>query len=190
MTQIEAGQIENKILGGYAHGYALLMNIANFLYHDTIKGIANLNEKSLNDETDNLVDEYFKILNGPERKGNRKVYSAKLIEAWSKMLIMPLDFITAVKDRGYDDFLKVLGRAADAYFYFWNKIEDDFSELYERANDYVDVSETMKKHHEMYVCIMNDDVNYDDEQKKLRCFVLWMELMAEVFEKIEKQVTN
>lgn len=184
MTQIEAGQIEGKALGKWTTHYAELMKGATFLYHDTLKGVAKLQNQKIFDTTDNIYEEYCHIL---DEKKNLKVRATKLIAAWAKIVAESICFVerpNISKIEKYFDTVSILGRFYNTYC----KIAYDYDiyNLLENLNDYVDMFESLQKYHERYVEIMNSDLS--EASKNAQVFVIITDAIAEFFYKIESQI--
>ena len=183
MDQVERGKTEEEGLGEFSHYYALLMKCASILYHDTIKGIAALNNKNLFNRADKYCDDIFRI--GKE-ESNAKVKAAKQIEVWAKMVE---DALTVLyKSRKFTTIQKfeleekILGRVQDTYRVFTANFELAWEQK-EVMNDLVDLQESLQNLHEEYVQIVNS--NLREEIQDAKCFALLMTFIREFFEKVE-----
>ena len=201
MNQLDAGILENKILGeDYAKLYAKLMNFNWVLGHDTIKKIYNDfgNPEGLK----KIYDEFWDIVNDKElKKKNIKVRNAKVISKWMEMIV----FITDNNGKtiphngswwGYEDhghwvegqMERLYGKVANE-MYAISYDDNIFSDLAEEAMDWItdkDLYSKIQDLHQKWVDTVNGDFYSFQERARYGYYVL--KLTEIIFETIESQI--
>lgn len=199
MNQVDAGILENKILGeGYAKLYAKLMQRGWVLGHDTIKVICM--DFGVMKDCDKLYSEFWEIVNDKNLK-NEKVKNAKLISKWMEMIVCITDKNGKTLPYngswwGYEEvghwvegqMERLYGKVANE-MYAISYDDDIFSDLAENAMDWItdkDLYSKIQELHQKWVETVNGDFYSFQRQARYGYYVL--KLTEIIFETIESQI--
>lgn len=204
MNRVEAGILENKILGeDYAKVYATLMARGWVLAHDTIKVIATDfgRNKELYPKVDKIYNEFWEINNDKSLK-NVKVKTAKLISKWMEMIVAVTDvsgkvfptngiWWSEMEDGHYveGEMERLYGKKVYNEMYAISFTDSLFSDLAEEAMDWItdkDLYNKIQDLHQQYVDTVNSDLYTFQEVTRYAYYVL--KLTEIIFETIESQV--
>lgn len=199
MNQVEAGVLENKILGeDFSKIYARLMGRGWWLIHDVVKAIAKdfgKNEK-IYKKVDELYDRSVEI--DKDKTLGAKVKQAKIISIWMEMIVAVTDVSGKThpyNGKWWSDAVEGMGEMERLYGQFYNEMyaisfsDDLFSDLSEEAMDWItdkDLYSKIQDLHQQYVDTLNADLYTFQEVTRYAFYVL--KLVEIIFETIESQI--
>lgn len=191
MNQVEAGVLENKILGkSLSTYYAKIMSRSGWLSHDMCK--ITLNSKETTHEyftkAKKFNDKFYEILR--DKKEFTKVRASKMIYLWSCLVEETFYLIEKTSKDDVEIFkqeAKVLGTLDNPYSQILLRCDKFYGGLVESIRDYTDeLDDVVAKCQKEYVKLRNENEHVFNTSSSVIRIIFY--LIQEVFKNIEYKI--